>query len=149
MSILSAQTVKLKPSPSYTRLLLVVYLISVALICSIPTYVLAKCCLICILSWYLMFYVDHKSPCPEVKELSISMRQWQLISTKAQIKTFDEVLIIIHNELFQLIELTSNSSKKLLVVFNDQVSESQLKAMHVKIINSSRKRLLLKKHMLK
>ncbi|MCL9685571.1 hypothetical protein [Legionella maioricensis] len=47
---------------------------------------------------------------------------------------YDEARILIHNPLFQLIELSFLKRKKLVLLFNDQLTITQLRLLHLKTL---------------
>ena len=187
--LLSSETV-IKPGRSqvYLRLIWVLYLITVFLIFYSPTYVLIKLVFLMLSCYWLAYYLKMM-PTDDIIELRLTVSQWVLIARDGQLIQYEQGGVLIHNPLFQLIQLTKDQpyektpplnprgedrgaydkyprpydgprgqatgtrknliksskdgKKKLLVLFNDQVTPDQLRLLHV---YSSR---LLKNPMLK
>jgi hypothetical protein len=133
-------------SKIHLRLIISLYFISCFLIIQTPTYILIKALLIGLLSLYLYKLIGKKS---SLIDVILSRESWTLVYENGASENYDEVYVIIHNAWFQLIKLHIAGTQKLLVIFNDQVTTNQLRLLHAKSINSSFKRLLLKKHMVK
>lgn len=62
---------------------------------------------------------------------------WVLEADQDNKVTYNQAVILIHNPLFQLIEFTNPSQKKRIVLFLDQITNYQLRLLHLKISQSS------------
>ncbi len=49
-----------------------------------------------------------------------------------RMQEYYDVSVLIHNVLFQLLSFSYSNKKKYVVVFNDQLSKSQLRILHLK-----------------
>ncbi|HEM0318198.1 TPA: lpg1578 family Dot/Icm T4SS effector, partial [Legionella pneumophila] len=49
---------------------------------------------------------------------------------------YDKLKILIHNTLFQVIQLSSDKKNQMLILFNDQIPTDQLRLLH---LNSNKK----------
>ena len=116
----------------YGRLVLTCYLITLGLIGYSPTYYMIKLILVAAVLAYCLFDFRNKSACTDILEIRLSPNQWVLMMD-GRVETYDCANIIIHNVLFQLIQLTHLNQRKLVVLFNDQLSTDQLRLMHLKI----------------
>ena len=133
MSHSSDILVNLGYSKVYVRLVLTCYVITISLICYSPTYYVIKCVLSILLLGYFLTHFKIKSPCPSIHTIRLFQNKWVLIGHENALEQYDEANIIIHNVLFQLIKLTSPNQQKLLVIFNDQITQDELRLMHLKI----------------
>lgn len=76
--------------------------------------------------------IIHRSACKTLKEIRAQNSKWMLIGPTQNEQLFDEAKILIHNPFFQLISFTTEANKKLIVLFNDQVSPHELRLLHLK-----------------
>lgn len=70
----------------------------------------------------------------EVKSLSFQNQKWVLEMSHEQL-IYDELVILIHNPYFQLLQLTHGKGKKLLILFHDQVSKHHRRLLHLQASN--------------
>ncbi len=73
-----------------------------------------------------------KSTYLAVKEIQLSQNQWTLRMTDKSYQQFDKAKILIHNEIFQLIQLSNLEKNKIVVLFNDQMPFHQLQLLHLR-----------------
>lgn len=116
----------------YLRFVLVLYLFTMGLLFFCSLSLLIKILLFCLL--LIQFREDfyNQSPYPSIQEIRCSKTGWILVTKKGALKQYDTASILIHNTLFQLIELSHKKTKKLIVLFNDQIPKSQLRFIHIK-----------------
>lgn len=76
--------------------------------------------------WVLM------SPCPELKSIRLTQTEWVLETVLGGLYHYQKAKILIHNELFQLIQLTGSKNNKKIILFNDQIPKSYLKILHLR-----------------
>lgn len=78
-------------------------------------------------------YTDYnqKNPCFKVQEFRLQNSIWQLEFKNGQVIDYDEMDILIHNVLFQLIQLTHTKKNTHLILFNDQIPKEQLRILHL------------------
>lgn len=84
------------------------------------------------------FYKDliYQSPCTTIKELKLTSNEWILKMQNGSMQHYDKSRILIHNVLFQLIQLSTPQKNKILILFNDQVPSEQLRIIHLKQLNN-------------
>lgn len=75
---------------------------------------------------------QYQSPCVSIKEIRWNNSGWHLVTKNGVLQQYDEASILIHNVLFQLIELSHRETKKIIILFNDQIPKSQLRFVHLK-----------------
>lgn len=78
--------------------------------------------------WHEYF---HQNPCSGIAELIYQNKQWTLIYGNGQRVPCDEIKIVIQNNLFQLIQCSSPQKNKLIILFNDQIPDDQLRLLHL------------------
>lgn len=132
MSLSSELILKPGQSRVYLRLVLILYLISIALIIHSSIYLVIQ--LILILLIFNQFRIDwaHPSACSTIQEIKYCKSEWVLIMENGTSQHFDIARILIHNMLFQVIQLTHPKRNKLLILFNDQIPKTQLRLLHLK-----------------
>lgn len=79
----------------------------------------------------------NKKPTNAPTEISFINGEWVLLMNKGSKQSYTEARILLHNELFQLLQLTNAHQKRIIVLFQDQVSTNQLRLLHLKIAQSS------------
>lgn len=133
MSHLFALTIKPGESGSYVRLMLVIYLLTVGLInySSLPFFF--KLILICLIALQLRLDWKNKSPDNGIKDIQFSGNKWSLTLNDDKKRDYDTAQVLIHNPLFQLLQFKSLKQKKFVILFNDQVSNNQLRLVHLLI----------------
>lgn len=100
------------------------------------TYLAIKLLLSAVVCCHFLITLKNKNTSVGVEGFILSHNHWTLLMSDGQLKQFDKVNILIHNELFQLIQLrntTTSSKRQLVVLFNDQVTQNELRLMHLKI----------------
>lgn len=134
LTLLLSSEIIIRPGKSrvYLRFVLVLYVFSIALIFYSSIYSVIKLTLALII--LIRFYLDftHQSPCPTIHEIREGKQKWILLMNNGNSIDYDEASILIHNTLFQLIELSCLKKKKLLILFNDQIPVRQLRLLHLK-----------------
>lgn len=68
----------------------------------------------------------------KIQEIRFTNNQWLLVQNK-DISTFDKAILLFHNPLFQLIQLTNSKQKKLIVLFDDQLTKEEFRYLHLNI----------------
>ncbi|WP_233590533.1 hypothetical protein [Legionella qingyii] len=56
---------------------------------------------------------------------------------KGNKESYTQAVVLIHNPFFQLIEFVNSKQKKRIVLFLDQITNHQLRLLHLKISQSS------------
>ncbi len=115
----------------YVRLVLSMHLISAAFILQASLDLYIQLILWLGLMGYY-FFSSNKSPCADLLELTWTENQVRLLMKDDTLLLYDRLSILIHNELFQLIQLSRPLKKKRFVLFNDQVTLDELRLLHVK-----------------
>ena len=137
MSLLFEITIKPGISKTYWRLVLVIYLLSCILIFYSSIYLLIKIILTGVIFFLLRHDWINKSPNIALTELQFIENQW-ILNTIRGPKRYDEARVLIHNVLFQLLQFTSPEHQKFIVLFHDQVSNMQLRLLHLKITENKK-----------
>ncbi len=81
----------------------------------------------------MKIYWTNQSPCLSIKKIQFTGNAWVLESCQDKKETYTQAVILIHNPFFQLIEFASPSKKKKVVLFLDQITNHQLRLLHLKI----------------
>jgi hypothetical protein len=76
----------------------------------------------------------NKLPNNHVNEVQFIANEWILFSNDETKQSFKEVRILIHTVLFQLIQFSDEHRKKRMVLFYDQVPQSQLRLLSLKAV---------------
>lgn len=125
--------IKPLPSQSYLRLLLVLYLGTLALIFYSNTYLMLQIFFILVSSYLFLQNYHATIPCSEIIELRINASKWVVKQRDGRLVDYTKSSILIHNPLFQVIKLSNESTNQLLVLFNDQVSAHELRILHIRV----------------
>lgn len=88
--------------------------------------------LIIILLAQCRHYLKKGKPHPELYFLKHQSNQWSIIDNEGIELFYNELVILIHNPLFQLLKLSINKKNKLVILFNDQLPNHQLRLLHLK-----------------
>lgn len=99
-------------------------------LCSI--YLVIKIVLFCLLLIQLKKDYEHQSPCSSIQEIRWNDAGCYLVNQNGVMHHYEEASVLIHNVLFQLIELTHKKTKKIIILFNDQIPQSQLHFIRLK-----------------
>ncbi len=137
LSLSSEIIIKPIKSKVYLRLVIVLYLLSLLLLLYSSLYLIIKCILIFLILIQLKFDFIHQSPCSTIQEIRCCKNEWVLVMNNETTKHYDEASILIHNTLFQLIEFSLFNRKKFILLFNDQLTGTQLRVLHLKTLKSS------------
>lgn len=132
LSLSSEIIIKPAKSKVYLRFVLVLYLLSILLLIYSSLYLVIKCILIFLILIQLRFDYIHQSPCSTIQEIRCSRKEWVLVMNNDIVIHYDEASILIHNTLFQLIQLSFFNRKKSFILFNDQLTMTQLRLLHLK-----------------
>lgn len=92
-----------------------------------------KCILIALIFIQFKFDLAHQSPCSTIQEIQFCKNKWVLVMRNGKVQQYEEATILIHNILFQLIELSTSNKSKFLILFNDQLPKAKLRLLHLKI----------------
>ncbi len=92
-----------------------------------------KIVLILFLGWQLWIEYRHQNPCSAVAEFIYRNNQWFLIANNGESEICNDIKIVIHNTLFQLIHCSMPKKNKILILFNDQIPDHQLALLHLLI----------------
>lgn len=134
LSLSSEIIIKPVKSKVYLRFVSVLYLLSVLLLIYSSLYLVVKGILIFLILIQLRFDFIYQSPCSAIQEIRCSKKEWVLVMNNDMTIHYDEARILIHNPLFQLIELSFLKRKKLVLLFNDQLTITQLRLLHLKTL---------------
>ncbi|KTC77754.1 Uncharacterised protein [Legionella bozemanae] len=137
MSPLSEIVIEPGKSRTYFRLILVTYLITAILIFYSSIALFIKLILLGFVFILLKIDWTNQSPCSSVKKIQFMNNAWVLEAAQDNKVTYNQAVILIHNPLFQLIEFTNPSQKKRIVLFLDQITNYQLRLLHLKISQNS------------
>lgn len=137
LSPLSEIVIEPGKSKTYFRLILVAYLITAILIFYSSIALFIKLILLGFVFILLKIDWTNQSPCSSVKKIQFMNNAWVLEADPDNKVTYNQAVILIHNPLFQLIEFTNPSQKKRIVLFLDQITNYQLRLLHLKISQSS------------
>lgn len=132
LSLLSEITIEPEKSKTYLRLILVVYSITIALILYSSVYLLIKVFLLGCIIMLLKMDWSKQSPCSSIKKIESTGNGWILEFYRGNTKTYTQATILIHNSFFLLIEFQSYRQKKRIVLFLDQITNNQLRFLHLK-----------------
>ncbi len=123
-------------SKIYRRFLALIGLLSLLFIYNSSLDIVIKLILISILLFQLKNqYLDGK-PHPELNAIKIKGKEWLLINTDGHEQSYDSLIILIHNPLFQLLRFSQLKKNKLIILFNDQLSAHQLRLLHLKSVKN-------------
>lgn len=124
-------TIKPKKSSTYLRFVTVLYGFSFFLLAYSSLYFFVKflITLLLLLQFARDFY--YQNPCSSLKEIRCCKKKWILVINNGTMQPYDEASILVHNVLFQLIAFSACNKKKCIVLFNDQLSSRQWRALHL------------------
>lgn len=134
---LSEIIIKPGKSKSYLRLILFIYFLTVGLVIYSAVYLLVKLILIFFIIMSLKFDWINKSPDNGIQAIQFIGNEWILSLNNGKDQRYNEVQILIHNILFQLLQFTHSKKKRFIILFHDQVPKSQLRILHLKIAQNN------------
>ncbi|HAT8179175.1 TPA: hypothetical protein JA361_06790 [Legionella pneumophila] len=124
-------------SKVYLRLIVILYLCTIALVLYSSLPVLIESALIFLIIIQFKNDVTNQSVCHRIKEIKYMQNHtWSLEMIDGTAYHYDKLKILIHNMLFQVIQLSSDKKNQLLILFNDQIPSYQLRLLH---LNSNKK----------
>ncbi|HHT9841686.1 TPA: lpg1578 family Dot/Icm T4SS effector, partial [Legionella pneumophila] len=129
----SSETV-IKPGKSkvYLRLIAILYLCTIGLVLYSSLPVLIEGVLIFLIVIQFKNDVTYQSACQKVKEIKyLKDLTWSLETIDGTTHHYDKLKILIHNMLFQVIQLSSDKKNQMLILFNDQIPTDQLRLLHL------------------
>jgi hypothetical protein len=128
---LSSFTITLGKSNHYLRLVYLIYVFAVVVLwhSSLPLFVMI--CMLLILIMSLRQIVQSKTPVPEYRQLSYHKNYWLLHDIHEQETKYEQAHISFDAGLFILLSLTDEIASKKLVIFVDQLSPFQYRALNV------------------
>ena len=132
MLLSSELIVKPSLSKTYRCFLPIVYLLTVLFVINTSLYLVIKLVLIFSLIFQFKAYFRLGKPHPELDEIKYVRTQWIIINQKGHESLYNNAEILIHNILFQLLRLSTPNKNKILILFNDQLSNHQLRLLHLK-----------------
>lgn len=132
LSLSSEITIKLGKSRLYLRFVLILYVTSSALIWNSSLPLIFKLLFTFLITIQFRSDRTHQSPCPGIVEIHIRTGCWSLV-TKHGTRRYESVTLLIHNFLFQLIKLSNSERSQYLILFNDQISNEQLRLVYLKM----------------
>jgi hypothetical protein len=74
----------------------------------------------------------NQSPCSTLKTIQFIDKEWVLETHKGKKQHYVQAEILISPILFQLLEFSNQKQKKRIVLFCDQISEEQVRLLHLK-----------------
>lgn len=83
---------------------------------------------------HFRFYYKLGKPHPGLYEMKHQGGKWVISLKDGKENLFDTLIVLIHNPLFQLLQVSQINKNKLLILFNDQLSEQQLRLVHLKSV---------------
>lgn len=131
LSLLSDIVIRPAKSKTYLRLMLVLYGFTLGLVfySSLPLSI--QLILFIFIMFRLRLDVIHGQPNPEVIELHFSQDYWFINKRDGLKLRYEALRIVIHNPLFQYIQLLDSKQNKNFILFNDQIPEEQLRQLHL------------------
>ncbi|MDP3270197.1 MAG: hypothetical protein Q8M40_14255 [Legionella sp.] len=132
-SFLSSELI-IKPNRSsiYLRFIALLYFLSFALIGYAQLNAGLKIIFIVLLLLPLKSSLREQSACPSVDQIQYRNDLWYLWMKMGSNVSYENATILIHNDFFQLICFSNENQKKVIVLFNDQLSTQQLRLLHIK-----------------
>ncbi len=124
-------------SKTYLRFILVMHALSIAFVCYSSFAVGIKIIIFYFIFKQLTYDAQHQRPCPDAVELSYRNTKWYLLNKEGHITIYENACALIHNPLFQLLQLNSEHKRRFLILFNDQLPDSQLRTLMVKTSKNS------------
>jgi len=128
---LSNFTITLGKSNNYLRMACLIHVFAIVVLwhSSLPIYVII--CMLLVLIVSLTLIARSKIPVPEYNQLSYHKSYWLLHDIHEQEIRYEQAHISFDAGLFILLALTGESPSKKLVIFVDQLSTSQYRALNV------------------
>ena len=140
LSPLSEIIIKPIKSPTYLRLIMVLYVLTGCLILYYSLYEFVKILLFIFLSLRLISDCIHQQPTPEILELHCYNGIWLLLTADSNELRYKKMNILIYNSFFQCIQFSHLEKpdekfffkkNQFIILFNDQIPESQLRHLHL------------------
>ena len=132
MSSLFEITIEPGKSKTYFRFILVIYLITLNLIVYSSLFLIFKIVLIIFLATLFRSDWVHQSPCYKIQKIQLKANEWFLQIKQGRLEQYTQADILFDNILFQLIKFSNLNQNKFIVLFHDQVEQSQLRLFYLK-----------------
>ena len=117
----------------YWRLVLVAYILTIALVIYSYVFFSIKVIIISVLSMLLCFEWNNKKKANRIREIQFIGSAWRIMTDSDTLQLYNEAHILISNPLFQLIQFINIKQKKVVVLFQDQLTERELRLLQLKI----------------
>lgn len=124
-------TITLGKSSTYLKLVCLIHVFAVVVLwnSSLPLYILIIMMLILLVSFILIAY--SRVPVPAFNQLSYHKNYWLLHDVYGHTIKYEQAHISFDAGLFVLLTLTGEDASKKLVIFADQLTTSQHRALNV------------------
>lgn len=128
MLFLSDLTINIKPSKLYLKLAQVICILTLIAIYFSSHVLWFKC--VSVITILVLFLQIRANPMPiEYTKLVYHQTYWLLQTPKNQTKKFQHINICLHGGFFLLLSLINERRAAYIVLFSDQVTSSQLRAI--------------------
>lgn len=128
---LSEIIIKPEKSITYFRFILIVSVFTLTQVLYCSMNILFKLPLCFLIMFQMIHDFREMSPCSNIYKIHWRNKQWALINRNGSIRLYPELKILIHNMIFQVIQLSDYKKNKIVIIFNDQIPISQLKILHL------------------
>ncbi|OJY39326.1 MAG: hypothetical protein BGO90_05615 [Legionella sp. 40-6] len=89
-----------------------------------------KVCSCLFLIYYLINHLRQKLYNDEIKSISFERQQWVLVEQQ-QKQSYAELVILIHNPYFQILQFVRTDMKRFVILFHDQASTQHRRLLHL------------------
>lgn len=128
---LSSFTITLGKSNHYLRIACLIHVFAMVVLSQSSLSIYTLSCMLLIICVFFVHIVRSKTPVPAYTQLSYHQTYWLLHDSHQRSVSYEQVCISFDAGLFILLTLTTENISKKLVVFTDQLSDAQYRALNV------------------
>lgn len=118
-------------STVYRRLAFIIYSASFLILFSSGLLFSLKLGIAFLLAYQLIRILHYPFPVADCKALSLNNNLWLVENNDAEQTIYEQLRILIDTDIFILIELRMQKKRKLLVIFSDQLSKTELSVFKI------------------
>jgi hypothetical protein len=118
-------------SLDYLRVASLIYCSSLVVLYYSACFFAGKIIIGTLLVLQLIRIINNPRPNPNYSMLSYNKTAWLLHDNQDQQSSYDRLRVVINTDLFVLVELSTKKHRKLIVIFSDQLTENNYRALSI------------------
>ncbi len=129
--LLSNFTITLGKSNDFLRAAFLIHIFAAIVLLKSSFPIILIIAMITALAFVMVQIIKKPLPVTNYTHLDYRVNHWLLHQTKGQIIQYDRAYICFDGGLFKLLALSNKNTEKKLLIFNDQLTPFQLRALHI------------------